>query len=331
MAEIVLGLGTSHSPLLTMDADMWVERASDDLRNSALTTSDGRVMNYETLLAERGPGHTDHCTKEHLTRQVVQSTAAVERLVEEVARVKPDVVLVIGDDQDELYKPGNTPSLAVYQGPEIVMRPLGEIMHDPPPWMKIAISGYAMDRAYRFPCDAEFALALTECLMEAGVDLGVHTDIPDPMIAAFGHAFGFVTHRLFGNQQIPIVPLLLNTYFPPNVMRPWRAYEVGCKIAEAVAAIPGDKRVAVIASGGLSHFVTDAELDKGVLEALRKNDREAIESIPMEALKAGSSEILCWVMGAGAWSHLPHRWSDYLPVYRTPAGTGIGLGFAAWG
>jgi hypothetical protein len=29
-------------------------------------------------------------------------------------------------------------------------------------------------------------------------------------------------------------------------------------------------------------------------------------------------------------SHLRHHFTDYLPVYRTPAGTGIGLAFMSW-
>lgn len=330
MAEIVLGIGTSHSPLLTMDAPMWLERGGDDMRNPALTMSDGRTMDYEALLAERGPVHAEQSREEHLAAQVETSMQAVERLADEIERAAPDVVLIIGDDQDELYKPGNTPSVAVHIGSEMVMRPLGQILSNPPGWMQKAIGGYAMDKAHRFPCDADFALALTERLMDGGVDLGVHTEVEDPTAAAFGHAFGFVAHRLFRGRVIPIVPLMLNTYFPPNVMRPRRAYEVGCAIADAVAGIRGDQRVAIVASGGLSHFVTDRALDEGVLAALRNDDRTALESIPMDALRAGSSEILCWILGAGAWRHLSNQWIEYIPVYRTPAGTGIGLAFAAW-
>jgi len=33
---------------------------------------------------------------------------------------------------------------------------------------------------------------------------------------------------------------------------------------------------------------------------------------------------------AGALERLPLTWSDYQPGYRTPAGTGTGLGFALW-
>lgn len=331
MAEIVLGVGTSHSPLLTFDAAMWLERAGDDLRNPALTLSDGRTVDYASLLAERGPMYAAQCRKDHLDAQVLRVEAAIARIADCIEAAALDIVLVVGDDQEELYKAGNTPSLAVYYGDEIVMRPLGEMMTDPPAWMRQAVGGYAMDTAHTFPGAPEFAEALILKLMDAGVDLAVHSTIDDPRKAAFGHAYGFVAHRLFGGRRIPIVPILLNTYYPPNVIRPGRCYEIGERIAEAVRQIGGNKRVGIVASGGLSHFVTDADLDGAVLDALRVGDADTLRKLPMDALRAGSSEILCWVMAGGAFAHLEHQWSDYTPVYRTEAGTGIGLAFGIWG
>ena len=33
----------------------------------------------------------------------------------------------------------------------------------------------------------------------------------------------------------------------------------------------------------------------------------------------------------GLMTTLPLQWSDYQPLYRTPAGTGVGAAFALWG
>ena len=331
MAEIVLGIGTSHSPLLTLDAAMWVERGEDDRRNEALTLSDGRTVSYEALLTERGPVREAESRTEYLEEQVRRAEAGLARLAQAIEEAEPDIVLVVGDDQEEFFKPADTPSIAIFCGPQVVMRPLGTLMNAPPEWMRRAVSGYAMDFDHRFPVAQEFALDLVEALMDEGVDLGVYSTIEDPGKAAFGHAFGFIAHRLFNGARIPMIPVLLNTYYPPNVIRPRRCFEIGAKIAHAVAAIPGRQRIAVIASGGLSHFVTDPELDRSVLDALEAGDAETLSSLPLTALRAGSSEILCWVLAGGAFNHLDHIWSDYIPVYRTPAGTGIGLAFGIWG
>src|SRR3546814_1939749 len=52
-------------------------------------------------------------------------------------------------------------------------------------------------------------------------------DVPDPDVAGFGHAFGFPIKRLFGRRAIPVVPLMLNTYFPPNVLSSRRCFDIG--------------------------------------------------------------------------------------------------------
>ena len=77
-------------------------------------------------------------------------------------------------------------------------------------------------------------------------------------------------------------------------------------------------------------MVVEEELDQHIIAALRNKDAQALKSLPIAALKSGSSEILCWVAAAGAFHHLPEKWLEYIPVRRTPAGTGIGLAFGAW-
>lgn len=330
MAEIVIGIGTSHSPLLTFGAPVWLERAEDDKRNASLTLSDGRELDYDTLLAERGPAYEDESGLPTLERQAARAQAALDRLAEALEAAEPDLVMIIGDDQEELFKPGDTPSFAIYCGTDIVMRPLGELMPSAPPWMKSALHGYAMDTEHRFSGAPDFALGVVEKLMDKGVDVAIASTVPDPQRAAFGHAYGFIAQRLLGGRSVPIVPIMLNTYYPPNVIRPGRCQDIGKMIGEAVAELPAPMRVAIVASGGLSHFVTDADLDRQVLAALHDRDDASLRNIPMAALRAGSSEILCWVMAGGALENLHLEWSDYLPVYRTPAGSGIGLAFAIW-
>ena len=63
---------------------------------------------------------------------------------------------------------------------------------------------------------------------------------------------------------------------------------------------------------------------------LRSKDAAAIQNLPREKLNSGSSEIRNWICVAGAVEHLSLEWSAYEPGYRTPAGTGTGLGFVFW-
>src|SRR5258708_29354855 len=109
-----------------------------------------------------------------------------------------------------------------------------------------------MDAAHRHPAAPAFARHLIEALIADGVDLSVATNVLDPYKAGFGHAFGFVIRRLCGGRPIPIVPVMLNTYYPPNVPTPARCVEVGAKLAAAIRSAGSGERVAIIASGGLT-------------------------------------------------------------------------------
>ena len=126
------------------------------------------------------------------------------------------------------------------------------------------------------------------------------------------------------------MPVALNTYFPPNQPRPPRCYALGKAIAEGLRSMPGNARIGILASGGFSHFTVDEEFDRQVLDACRRNDGKTISSIPAAKLNSGSSEIRNWIAVAGASEHLATQWQDYVPCYRSAAGTGCGMGFTVW-
>lgn len=328
MAEIVLGLAASHSPLLTLDWPDWENRSRADLANSELNLSDGRFVTYEELAWETGEPYRTIATPEQFERAAERCQAELDRLGDELERAAPDVVMVIGDDQGELFPLSNTPAISIFYGAEIATNDVWG-RADKSGWMHQMAKGYLMDQVHRFPGAPDLALGVIRELIRSHVDIGAASKVDDPARAGFGHAFGFVVQRLFRGRPIPMLPVLLNTYFPPNVMTSARAFEIGGHLRNALARC-GDARVAVVASGGLSHFVVDEELDRKVLAGLEPGKSDMLCGIPPEALNSGSSEILNWIMTAGAADHLPLQWAEYEPIRRTPAGTGIGVGFACW-
>ena len=329
MAKIVLGLAASHTPLLTLDWPEWQHRAATDLANKALNLSDGRFVSYEELAAENGAPYGAVATPEQFEQVARRCQASLDRLAAALEAAAPDVVVVIGDDQGELFALSNTPAISVFYGDEIATSDVFG-RGDTPAWVQKMAKGYAMDKVHRFPGAPALARDVIAGLIARHVDVGAASRVDDPSVAGFGHAFGFIYERLFRDRPVPMLPVLLNTYFPPNVMRADRAFRVGQMIRAAIEDSPDDARVAVIASGGLSHFVVDEDLDRRVLKGLAREHHALLCDIPPVALNSGSSEILNWIMTAGAVDHLPLRWADYEPIRRTSAGTGIGAGFACW-
>jgi 3-O-methylgallate 3,4-dioxygenase len=74
----------------------------------------------------------------------------------------------------------------------------------------------------------------------------------------------------------------------------------------------------------------EEEMDRAVIDALRRKDVEFLARLDPRRLKAGSSEIRNWIVIAAAAADLELTWISYTPAYRTPALTGTGLAFARW-
>jgi len=330
MARIVLGLGSSHSPLLTLPAEEWAHRAAADYVNPQLNLSDGRLVTYGELQAEVGDRYDDVVTVEALRRKAELSQAALERLADALEAAAPDVVVIIGDDQEELFSAANQPAIAVFYGEEVATSDKFGA-DELPDWMRTVGEGYMMDEVHVLPGAPQLALEVIQGLLDRDVDVAVSARVEDATKAGFGHAYGFIVNRLFRGRRIPVLPVLLNTYYPPNVPSASRCHAIGRALKGAIEASAADLRVAVIASGGLSHFIVDEALDRRVIEGLQDGRAETLRGIPRGALNSGSSEILNWVLAAGALEGLPLSWCEYQPIYRTPAGTGIGVAFAVWG
>lgn len=330
MSQIVFAAGVSHSPVLTLDPVEWEFRAKADRNNPRLNTSDGRWLTYEQLEAEVGTVHADVARFEVYQRKSAGAQSALDRISAALIDSAPDVVVIVGDDQRELFTELNQPALAIYHGEFLEMTTATYGHPSAPDWLKVVARGYAMDQCHRFPGAPALALHVIQGLMDRGFDMGAVSRVADPTKAGLGHAYGFIIKRLFGDRSIPVLPILLNTYYDPNVPSAGRCYALGQALRAVLEARDSNERVALVASGGLSHFVVDEPLDQRVLSGLNAGQHECLVNIPHAALRSGSSEILNWITVAGAVQGHSPDWTDYYPVYRTPAGTGVGVAFAIW-
>lgn len=139
------------------------------------------------------------------------------------------------------------------------------------------------------------------------------------------HAFGYVYRQVMRDKVIPHVPILVNTHYPPNRPSAQRCFELGRALARAIHAWPGQDAIAVIGSGGLTHYVIDEEFDRHLLRAMEAADTAAMAAIDEAVFAAGgTAELKNWLPVAGAMSEtgLGMKLLDYVPSYRSEAGTG---------
>lgn len=327
MAEIVLALGTSHSPLLNSPAGDFARHAELD-SGRRLLDKDGRPRSFDELAAQAPSNMADEIRLDVLRQRVARCQAGIERVSEALREAKLDALIVVGDDQHEQVLDDNMPAVLVYHGEKITNNVLALPADAPAFWRKARSQYHEPAKERSYPVASDLALHLIEFLMNRDFDISRAGKLR--FERGEGHAFGFVHRRIMRECIVPMVPVFLNTYFPPNQPRPKRCYELGQAIGQAVQAWDRDRRVGILASGGLSHFVVDEDLDRQVLDACRQNDRATLTSLPVNKLDSGSSEIRNWIAVAGAASHLTMQWHAYVPCYRSLAGTGVGAAFAVW-
>lgn len=329
MAEIVLGIGTSHAPQLSTPYEQWRLHAERDRRDQVLWFR-GRRFGFEELVEERaGEGLGRYVSDEIWQVKHDACEQAIRVISEALAKVEPDVVVVIGDDQRELFLEENTPALALYGGERLVSFPREKSALHP----ALLPAQWAMwgETTVSHPCAAALGRHLASELVNHEFDVSYCAEQPEGR--SLGHAFNFVFTRLatgLSGHTPLLAPVFVNTYYPPNRPTAKRVYRFGQVLASAIRSWDEPVRVCVIGSGGLSHFVVDEALDRRVLDGITRRDGAALDALAAEWLVSGSAEILNWVAAAGALEGLVARTVDYVPVYRTEAGTGCGMGFMLW-
>ena len=146
------------------------------------------------------------------------------------------------------------------------------------------------------------------------------------------HAYGFLYHSILGDTPPPSVPIILNVHFPHNVPKNARCLQFGHALYRAIKNFKGYSRVALMASGGLTHFVIDEDLDRTILNAMEKGDEAALEKIPESVFKVGTAETKNWYPVIAAMNAAGRKYHkvDYVPCYRSEAGTGNAMAFVYW-
>lgn len=330
MARLVAAFGSSHSIMLVARREDWQHGFKViDKTNPHYFDRRGEKTDYASLLAAAPRAFEAEVTPEKMGERFDAAQAAMDQLGQRIREARLDVLLVVGDDQTELFRTSNNPAIAIYYG-KTIRNTAREPAKADDPWPKSArMWRHEPEQDREYPVASEMAEWLVRQLCERDFDIAAMDGLEPGQ--SEGHAFQFVHRRLLAGHEQPIIPVILNTFDPPNQPTPRRCVALGRALRDLVAQWPADQRVGVIASGGLSHFVVDEELDRQVISAIRRKDSATLASLDPKLLQAGSSEIRNWLVMGEMARELDMQWLEYIPGYRTPAMTGTGLAFAAWG
>ena len=318
MAKIVFAVGSSHGPTIQSPAESWARLGDGDTRDPR--------FDYKALLKVAKPGLDQEITIDVQRARHKAARDGMNALTERIAAAKPDVVVMVSN-LHRIRRAEPQPVFGIMRGESL-------------PVLERAIEDYNPDARFKegerktaptgtMPGHPALADALLTGLIDDGFDVASIEQLPEGSV--LDDAFSFAYQWLFAGRSIPMVPFLLSRDLP-NQANAGRCYDLGVALRRQIEAAPLDLRVGLIASGGLSHQIIDEELDRGVIDALVAGNTAQLRALPRDRLNRapGTPEILNWVTVAAAMAPETMKLVDYLPCYRSLAGTGHGVTFGYW-
>ncbi len=334
MAKIVLGIGASHGPMLSTPPAQWDLRAGADRANKSHAYQ-GELMDFAALKAHRAEDFSHAASLPEQQLRFERCQAALDVLAGKFRAAAADVVVVVGNDQREVFQDDLTGAFTVFCGDTIPNVPLNaERRARLPPGIAIAEAGHCPPEGASYPGAPLSARALVRSLAADGFDIAQSARLPvgEDRQQGIPHAFGFIYRRIMQDQPPPSVPVFVNGGVPDNIPNAARCLAFGHALQRAITSWQEDLRVVLIASGGWTHFVIDEALDRQFLAGMQNGDEAVLAAIPEKMFQGNTAEMKNWypVVAAMHDQGLKFRLVDYVPCYRTEAGTGNAMGFVIW-
>lgn len=235
-------------------------------------------------------------------RQEAEKAFAVLRADLEAA--EPDVLVVVANDQFVNFSFNNIPTFFVTLAGEV--------------------KGRFTRHEFRYRGHKELAGTILRAGVKKGFDFsfGEYVELQHTQVVPL--------YFVLPEPKIPILPIYVNTWVDP-IPTPRRCYQVGELIREVADA--GRERVAILATGGLSHFPgsprigeIDTRFDHELLQLLREGKGRRLADYSLEQiLEAGDSEFLNWMVVVGCVGDAKAAATFYLPDH-----VATGWGFVSW-
>jgi protocatechuate 4,5-dioxygenase beta chain len=244
-----------------------------------------------------------------------EALRALVEMRERLVAARPDVIVAFSNDHLLNWPINNIPDFTVGIGDEHV---------GPADWFD---EWLGMTSKYRIPGHPGLARFLVDEGARRRVKLAYLRDMQ------FDDGISVPMHYLNPEGATALVPVTMNCTVPP-IPTPERCYEVGVALREIVKAYPGDERIAVVGTGGLSHepggpryFWVDEAFDLWFLDLLKRGDhrallRECTLEKMEEAGSGGTAELNAWITTM-AFTRGPADVLAYMPAIAWRSGTGM--------
>ena len=237
------------------------------------------------------PGATGWLDKAPQSQQN-ELRAGYARMAERFRAARPDVIVGIANDHLLNFRLDNIPDWCVGTA---------ERWHGPAEWFR----DWVNLPEYDVPGHRELARRIVRQSALKGFNLAFSDRLE------FDDNWSVPLHFLTPQHDVPLVPIHMNCVVPP-LPAPQRCVEFGRVLSDLIRAWPSATRVAIMATGGLSHdpggpkyFAVDETFDRWFLDLLGRGDPERVlREVTIERMIAagdgGTVELLAWLVALGA-------------------------------
>ena len=228
-------------------------------------------------------------------QQLEQAAKAMRELGTVLDETKPDVILFLGSDHVETFSPTCIPTFCIIAGTRAIAKFAGREFN-------LAVHReMAEDILHKLVTDRNFDMAYSED-------------------AELGHAFAVPFELVIGKRDIPVIPFFTNVYVPP-LPTAQRCAALGRALADIIKG--RKERVAIVASGGMSHFPgttkylhPEFDFDRWLVSQLEAGNTSALLNMTNPQLdEVGNTEMLNWATMFGAIGAVPGELIDYIPTW----------------
>jgi protocatechuate 4,5-dioxygenase, beta chain len=232
----------------------------------------------------------------------------VARRLEEL---EVDTVIVIGDDHYTVFGPACLPRYLIV---------VGEAAGPIEPWVGLPQESFRINQP------------LAQHIMQHGFDNGVDWAVAKSI--TLDHSTSLPIHLCFQDKPgISAIPVLINSGVEPLISNR-RCHQLGKQMRAAVQAWEGPERVAVLGTGGISHWVgmkdmgrVNVEWDKMIMDAVERGDAEAIIALSDDEIIResgnGGLEIKNWLVALGFIDRFKGEVIEYQAVNEWVTGCGF--------
>lgn len=222
-----------------------------------------------------------------------------------LAAAKPDLIVMFVNDHLQNFPYSNLPAFCVG---------LGDTYDAPSP------GGAKLMRLTprKLAGHPAFGMALLEAGLAAGFDFAFSYEIES------WDELSVPLHFLLPDGDVPITPIYTNCGAPPLPL-PRRCRQMGAFVGDFIRSRPAGERVALIATGGVSHWVgtpetgrINTEWDQRILDLVARADADALTRLTWEEIERdggnGGQEIRNWIALMGAVPGWKGELLAYAPV-----------------